>query len=45
MPDIEFYSSKEECENVVNKIKPSWFLIDSYTNRHWVVEWYINYIK
>jgi hypothetical protein len=45
MPEIEFYETKKQCENVVKKLKPSWFLIDYHTNRHWAIEWYINYIK
>lgn len=45
MPEIEFYETKELCLKVVKKLKPSWFLIDYHTNRHWAIEWYINYIK
>ena len=44
MPDIEIFSSAEERQKFIQHKKLSWYKTFEYVNRHWGVDYVLNYI-
>lgn len=44
MPDIKMFSSAEERQKFMKRKQFVWFKTFEYTNRHWGVDYVLNYI-
>jgi hypothetical protein len=44
MPDIKIFSSAEERQKFMKRKQFVWFKTFEYTNRHWGVDYVLNFI-